>query len=310
MHLHLVDDARPHAAARQLTHNSSLREKTFEHLFLSQLGLELLARGVDFDVLHGEVDRHGYDVVIDAGGVMRHIQLKVTNVGGARSDVSVNTKLSKKPSGCVVWLIFDPKARSFGGIRWFGSHPGHPLPDTGMKIARHSRANADGVKEERPDHRVLPGSRFDRLEDIGHLADRLFGIMPDSQQAFLWSRLHADGPLEFSWMQELLDGDTRAIPEDVSWDNGGAALGRLLPGYRMLELISDEQPDTFLERQREGWRAAGAWPGDAITLWTTLFLETRADHVGANDTPTGVPHLDQLCRQLRSALIELANTDA
>ena len=53
--------AQPHARtnwrARQMTHQSSMRENVFEHMVLGQLGAELLARGVDYDELHASVDK-------------------------------------------------------------------------------------------------------------------------------------------------------------------------------------------------------------------------------------------------------------
>ncbi len=168
-----------------LTYHSSAREKAFEHVFLGQLCLELLERGVDYSVLHAEVDKDGYDLVVEAGEVIRHIQLKVMIAGGARADVSVNTKLASKPSGCVVWLVWDPTIRDFGAIRWFGDSPGNKLPALGDRIARHSRANALGIKAERLAHRIVPVRRFDKVDNMGRLVDILFGkagIQTDGSQ--------------------------------------------------------------------------------------------------------------------------------
>lgn len=47
--------------------------KAFEHVFLGALGIDLLERGFDYEVLHGEVDKDGYDVVLEAGGILRHV---------------------------------------------------------------------------------------------------------------------------------------------------------------------------------------------------------------------------------------------
>jgi hypothetical protein len=281
-----------------------MREKVFEHLLLAELGLELMARGVEFEVLHGETDRDGHDVVMEAGGVLRHMQLKVTVLGGARSDITVNTRLAAKPAACVVWLTFDPATRNFSGIRWLGGRPGTPLPGLGDKVARHSRANTDGVKGYRPGHRVIPAGRFDRLDDVGHLADRLFGMQPVDPTDFLLSRMDRSVPAEPAWLDNVLDGDFAAIPADISWTDG-APLASLVDGYRLLQLLGDEDKQAFLDRQRHTQQVTGIWPGDVVTLWTTLFMEARADHFGANDFTNELPHLDLLCRQLRDALIEL-----
>jgi hypothetical protein len=308
-HLHLVSGNRQSTVARGLTHHSSQREKVFEHLFLSQLGLELIARGVSHEVLHGEVDDHGYDLAVEAGGILRHIQLKVTILGGARTDVGIHTRLADKPSGCVIWLIFDPVTRDFQAIRWFGGKPGDRLPDLGSKVGRHTRGNSAGVKASRPAIRIVPASRFEQLDDFAHMADRLFGMVPSDPLAFLYSRMGDEPGSTSSLLADILRRGFSAIPECITFDGDGVELAGLINGYRMLELLSDEQPDTFLDRQRAAHAASGHWEGGAVTLWTTLFLEMRADRFAGGEK-NDAPHCDQLCRQLREALMALENGDA
>jgi hypothetical protein len=57
--------------------DSSLREQALVHIFLGQL-LAFMWRngGRDIEVLKSEVDRGGYDVVLESNGIIRHIQLK------------------------------------------------------------------------------------------------------------------------------------------------------------------------------------------------------------------------------------------
>jgi hypothetical protein len=45
----------------------------------------------------------------------------------------------------------------------------------GERIARHSKANAGGVKTARPAHRVLAKSRFVHVDSINNLLPLLFG---------------------------------------------------------------------------------------------------------------------------------------
>ncbi|MBB6503774.1 hypothetical protein F4693_000729 [Sphingomonas endophytica] len=279
------------------------------HLLLAQLGLELDARGVEYDELRSAVDREGFDVLLEAGGIARHIQVKVKVLGGARGEVTINTRLAAKPSGCVVWLTFDPVARDFSEIQWFGGKPGAPLPDTGTIVARHTRANSQGVKAERPNHRVVKARHFERLGNIAHLVDRLFGCLPAAPLAFLRSRLLAAGSGP-AWLGDVAAGYFDTIPADVSWENGGAELAALVDGYRLLELTSDDEPDVFLEQQRGGWSGTGRWTGDALTLWITLFLELRADRFGADDFSSPHKRLDALVQQLRDALIYLESANA
>lgn len=193
--------------ARQLTHQSSTRENVFEHMLLGQLGAEMLARGVDYDELHASVDKEGFDVLLEAGDVQRHTQLKVKIRGGARGEISVHTRLAARPSGCVVWLTYDPATRSFCDIHWFGGAPGERLPDPGKKVARHSRANSRGLKAERRLHRIVPIRRFERLDDIGHLVDRLFGRLPHDPLDFLRSRLRPEVAPETGWLSNVANGD-------------------------------------------------------------------------------------------------------
>lgn len=167
----IVDDDR----IGRLTHQSSLREKVFELKLLGDLGVELLERGIDFAVLHSMSDRDGYDIVMETGATVRHIQLKATTVGTTTREVPVNIRLAAKPSGCVIWMVFDPASRRFAEFRWFGAAPGLPLPDPGIRPVRHSRANAAGVKAIRPEMRSLGLAAFERIPTIGALADRLFG---------------------------------------------------------------------------------------------------------------------------------------
>jgi hypothetical protein len=60
-----------------------------------------------FEVLRSEFDAFGYDVVIEANRVLRHVQLKSTVTTGRRAHVDVQLALANKPGGCVVWVFVD-----------------------------------------------------------------------------------------------------------------------------------------------------------------------------------------------------------
>ncbi len=73
-----------------------------------------------------------------------------------------------------VW--FDPRTLRLGPFLWFGSEPGLPLPDLStLKVAKHTKGNAQGVKLERPNVRVIPRNRFESILTIEELALKLFG---------------------------------------------------------------------------------------------------------------------------------------
>jgi hypothetical protein len=157
------------------SHRSSTREKVLEYRFLAEVTAELYRRGLEFDVLRSDVDALGHDLVIEANGIIRHIQLKATYRGGKSTRVTSNIRLATRPSGCLIWMIYDPHTLDITAFRWFGGVPGAALPDLGTRVVKHSRCNAGGTKNERPAHRVLPRRVFSPIGDIATLVDQLFG---------------------------------------------------------------------------------------------------------------------------------------
>jgi hypothetical protein len=156
--------------------DSSLREQALGHVFLGQLLTFMWRNGArDIEVLKSEVDRGGYDLVLEANGIIRHVQLKSSFRGSKVREVDVSTKLLRKPGGCVLWLEFDSESFAIERFYWFGDKPGSALPDLGLRVSRHSKGNSDGEKNERPIHRVVTRGRFEPLADISQVAEKLFG---------------------------------------------------------------------------------------------------------------------------------------
>ena len=116
--------------------NSSYRELLIEHLLVGQIMRLLWLRGItQFEILKPQVDDSGYDLVLDANGVLRHIQLKASFRGSSTKSVKVSLRLTKKKSPCVVWVEFDPDALELGPFRWFGGTPNGSFPDvSGLPI--------------------------------------------------------------------------------------------------------------------------------------------------------------------------------
>jgi hypothetical protein len=117
----------------------------------------------------------GYDVVLESNGIIRHIQLKSSFRGSKVRKVDVSTKLLRKPSGCILWLEFDRESLVIERFYWFGGAAGPALPDLSLRVSRHSRGNSDGEKNERPIHRVLTRGRFEALDNISGVIEKLFG---------------------------------------------------------------------------------------------------------------------------------------
>ena len=129
------------------------------------------------EVLKAEVDNGGYDVVVSCNNVIRYIQLKGSKTDSKTSKQNINLLLSKKPSGCVIWMFCDPVSLDLGPFYWFGGLPGEPLPDISeFKTAIHTKSNAEGVKGERPNIRVIKKSQFEKLGTIDEVIDKLFGV--------------------------------------------------------------------------------------------------------------------------------------
>ncbi|MDN7592047.1 hypothetical protein [Burkholderia seminalis] len=163
------------ARARHAAH-SVLRELIVEHIFVGEAMRRLWQLGIlNVEILRAEFDASGHDLVMCCGSVMRHVQLKVSLVDGARAQVNINQQLAHARSGCVVWLGVTEDLEIIE-YRWFGAEPGRPLPDiTNHATARHTRANAQGNKSERANQRVLRKSEFEKLADLDETLYRLFG---------------------------------------------------------------------------------------------------------------------------------------
>jgi hypothetical protein len=157
--------------------HSSYREKLLEHLFIGEVLRDLWCQGITTaEFLRPEVDSGGYDLVIACNAVIRHIQLKSSHRRARTAKQNVNLRLAEKPSGCVVWVIFDEDTLALGPFLWFGGLPGHALPNIySLPVAKHTKGNAQGVKAERPNIRVLRRAVFEQVTAIPELVARLFG---------------------------------------------------------------------------------------------------------------------------------------
>lgn len=159
---------------------SSFREKLVEHMFIAELLKHSwnIARNSNaplIEISRAEVDRCGYDLIAEYGGVIRHIQLKgsVKNAKVARQ--KVHAALEGKPSACVVWVVLNDEDWSLGPFYFFGGVPGDPIPELGDKVAKHEKGDASGEKKERPMMRTVNKGNFRKLLSVEHLWEALFG---------------------------------------------------------------------------------------------------------------------------------------
>ncbi|WP_444959631.1 hypothetical protein [Microbulbifer sp. VVAC002] len=157
--------------------HSSYREKLIEHLFVGELLKISWQKGdCQLEVAKPEVDNSGYDVILEANRIVRHVQLKASYVGGKTARQKIHVKLRDKPSGCVVWVYFDEESLELGPFYFFGSEAGEPLPSLeNAKIAKHTKGDSDGHKAERPNIRELNKGSFTCYESASEIYQALFG---------------------------------------------------------------------------------------------------------------------------------------
>lgn len=155
--------------------NSTFRERVVEHLFVGEVLKSFWQRNwFDAEVLRPEFDRGGYDVAISVGASLRFIQLKTSLIEGKADEVKVSLSLIAKPNACVIWIVIDDDV-NIVGYRWFGAALGEPFPEiSDKKVAKHTKGDKDGVKAERPNHRIFRKSAFETVGNIDGIIERLF----------------------------------------------------------------------------------------------------------------------------------------
>lgn len=255
-------------------HASVLREKVFEHLFLGDLTRALLRSGRRCEVLRAEFDGSGFDVALEAEGVLRHVQLKAMRADGKRAHVDIHTALAAKPSGCVVWMLIDPATFETTAYRWFGADPGNPLPTLGDKTVRHTKADSQGVKAERPDVRQLGRGRFETIPNMDGLIERLFGDPRMRDVLALRANLAARPTLPAAaspWMRLVQHGVFDAMPEMLS-EFEMIEFTHLVDGYALAGLTTPEAIQTALQDRRP---YVGQLDLQPSALWAAMFIEHR-----------------------------------
>lgn len=160
---------------------SNFYEQLVEHVFISEVLQEVwFGFGMTVEVLRSEVDSSGYDIVFECNGVLRHIQLKTSKEDAKRQTQNVNIALATKPSGCIVWLVRNEDLttrRVQLSYLFFGDVAGQPLPPLDeFRVGKHSKGDSTGEKKERSSIRLVPKSRFERIETTRELVERLFDL--------------------------------------------------------------------------------------------------------------------------------------
>lgn len=167
---------------------SSFYEQLVEHVFISEILQESwFGFGKIVEVLRSEVDASGYDLVLECSGIIRHVQLKTSGPKARVASQKVNIRLAEKPGGCVVWVVRHRKEgelRMNLSYRFFGGRSGEPLPALdAFAVAKHTKANAQGVKKERANIRVVPKRHFEVVDTTKALLGKLFALEGGGEDA-------------------------------------------------------------------------------------------------------------------------------
>lgn len=154
--------------------HSSLREEYVEYIFLSKLCSYGWSQDRFVEVARAHTSAHGYDLILSCENVTRHVLLKSSLVDATTNHKSVNLALTKKPSGCVIWLKIDPNSLDPVSFGWLGSRGGKPLSDLGDRVTKRTTPNSSGDKPERKASRDVTWGRFTKLTSIEMVFSNLF----------------------------------------------------------------------------------------------------------------------------------------
>ena len=162
-----LDDLEQWLTAVASTESNTV-EKLIEHIFLAELLQECwFCRRQLVEVLRSEVDAAGYDLILESGGVIRHVQVKASRRGARTSKQTVNARLEQRSGGCIIWIFYSVNpatSRAELSYRW---REATSLPAT---RGRHSRGRGP-----RENTRVIRKGDFEEVPTISALVDRLFG---------------------------------------------------------------------------------------------------------------------------------------
>lgn len=203
---------------------SSYREKLIEHLLVGELlKLSWRSGNCELEVAKPEVDNRGYDIILERGALVRHVQFKASFREARTARQNVHVSLAEKPSGCVVWVQFEADALDLGPFLYFGGPAGTRLPslDT-YPVAKHTKANSEGVKAERHALRVVPKRAFREVQNIADLYALLFDVAAFNQLVFEKARITLGTEAKARlWLSQSLPALGGASPVDVTMSPGG-----------------------------------------------------------------------------------------
>ena len=157
-----------------ISENSSYLSKIMEYKLIGEIASSLWKQGKTCDVLRQDVDNSGYDLVIECGKVIRHIQVKTSTETAKAAYQKANLKLELKPSACIIWVRYDELTLAIKYFEFF-SNGFSRLQLKGRPIAKHTKGNSSGKKLLRPNIVTVKKSDFSRILTTEKLVQALFG---------------------------------------------------------------------------------------------------------------------------------------
>jgi len=220
-------------------------------------------------------------------------------MGGRSREIGAHVELATKPSGCIIWMTYDPLTVRPVSWRFFGGGPGERIKPLGDRIGKHSR----GDKGFRPDQRIIKTRDFEKVGSIEELVDQLFGRVNHEIAALLAHMAQRPEPNGEPWLRAVREGHFAAIPQNSNWESAGE-LAHLIDGYALLEQARGCDPAIFADEVLSVATQTGRWPGGPRDLWIALFLEYRSWRFASPHEPDPSQRmlLDTLVHQLREAL--------
>ncbi len=142
---------------------SRFREKMIECKFLSELFEKLwLKRQFDIEVSRPLVDDAGYDLVISSKTTTHFLQLKSKKKGGRAGNLKVHLNLfSKRNSG--ILLIEFKETDALHIILQYKYLNLQCVDPKKLSTAKHTKSNADGKKNKRPNIKVVKPSSLNSI---------------------------------------------------------------------------------------------------------------------------------------------------
>lgn len=163
-----------------LSERSSAVENILKHAFLAELSQIAWEKDplCPLNISNSEVDDSGYDVVLEYGGIVRHVQLKQAHNKKRPQKYSVRVPFATLPGACVVVIIHAISNLRVSSYSFYGKDPDQPMPYIeAHRTTKHpGRRDANGNRKLRLNYRDALYSKFEKNINLHELFNLLFPL--------------------------------------------------------------------------------------------------------------------------------------